>query len=333
MTDKKIVSINPELFSFPNTRKRKKEPRVQNAIKMKQPTIKKNDTLRKKTILKMIRQHQENRHKDNFSVQEKSKQPPTTTLTRDFDLAKKFFDNMVVKSTPSHNYTVKNNIPNNLNYSDIDSNTIINDHITAPPVQLNNNEIQLNNNEICINTNANISAPKFGCLKNGNLPTYRDYLNRTRKNNNATIINSDDNNSNNSNNSNEIKPTSQTANEMVQIRDKLKNLKKKKKMYRKKTIRTTFKLGRSSIKPIVSVLVSNKTIRNRTVQQTQLLKQVPIIEIRSYLMKHGFVKVGTITPNDVLRKMYESALLICGDVHNHNKDNLMYNFLNNSSEH
>ena len=49
-------------------------------------------------------------------------------------------------------------------------------------------------------------------------------------------------------------------------------------------------------------------------------------------MKHGFIKVGTIAPNDVLRKMYESALLICGDVHNHNKDNLMYNFLNNSSE-
>jgi hypothetical protein len=269
----------------------------------------------------MIRQHQEDRNKENFSVQEKTKSRPTATITREFDSAKKFFEDMIVKQPPSHNHTVKNNhIPNNLKYSDVNSDIVINTPINIPKLVMNDND-----NEICINPNTNVSAPKFGCLKNGTLPTYRDYLNKTRKNNNANIFNGADNN-------NEIISTSQPTNEMTQIRDKLKNLKKKKKMYRKKTIRKTFKLGRSSIKPIVSVLVSNKTIRNKTIQQTQLLNQVPIIEIRTYLMKHGFIKVGTIAPNDVLRKMYESALLICGDVHNHNKDTLMYNFLNNSSE-
>ena len=58
--------------------------------------------------------------------------------------------------------------------------------------------------------------------------------------------------------------------------------------------------------------------------------QVPINEIKRYLIKHGFIKIGTTAPNDVLRKMYESAMLICGEVKNHNPDNLLYNYLNGS---
>ena len=45
-------------------------------------------------------------------------------------------------------------------------------------------------------------------------------------------------------------------------------------------------------------------------------------------MKRGFIKVGSTAPNDVLRKMYESATLICGEIQNHNPDNLLYNFMN-----
>ena len=62
----------------------------------------------------------------------------------------------------------------------------------------------------------------------------------------------------------------------------------------------------------------------------KMLKQISITEIRAYLIKHGFIKVGSTTPNDVLRKMYESALLICGDVQNHNKETLLYNFMNDT---
>jgi len=34
----------------------------------------------------------------------------------------------------------------------------------------------------------------------------------------------------------------------------------------------------------------------------------------------------------VLRKMYESALLICGEVKNHNPDNILYNFFNDTTK-
>ena len=97
---------------------------------------------------------------------------------------------------------------------------------------------------------------------------------------------------------------------------------------RRKTIKRTYKIGRSKTKPNIGVLISNKTIRNRISTQKQLLKQHSIPDIKRYLVKHGFIKVGSATPNDVLRKMYETATLVCGEIVNHNPDNLLFNFMN-----
>ena len=82
MSDKKILSINPNLFSFSNTTKKQKKPKEENnRIKMKpisNTNAKNTDTLRKKTILKMIRQHQEETNKENFTSYEKSLKPKET---------------------------------------------------------------------------------------------------------------------------------------------------------------------------------------------------------------------------------------------------------------
>ena len=96
----------------------------------------------------------------------------------------------------------------------------------------------------------------------------------------------------------------------------------------KKTLRRTFKIGKSKVFPRVSVLVSNKTIRNNMTTKAQLLKQTPMPEVKKYLIKHGFIKVGSTAPNDVLRQMYESSMMVCGELQNHNPDNLLYNFFN-----
>jgi len=78
--------------------------------------------------------------------------------------------------------------------------------------------------------------------------------------------------------------------------------------------------------------VSNKTIRNRVTTESQLLKQMPIEEVRKYLVKKGFIKVGSSSPNDVLRKMFETAKMMCGEMENHNPDNLLYNYFHNQDE-
>ena len=62
----------------------------------------------------------------------------------------------------------------------------------------------------------------------------------------------------------------------------------------------------------------------------QLLKQKPILEIKRYLIRHGFIKIGSICPDDLMRKMYESAVLMCGEIQNHNPDNLLHNYINDT---
>ena len=61
------------------------------------------------------------------------------------------------------------------------------------------------------------------------------------------------------------------------------------------------------------------------------MKQVSISDIKRYLIKKGFIRVGTAAPNDILRNMYESAMLVCGEIENHNPENLLYNFLNSNN--
>lgn len=338
MSDKKVFAINPNLFSFSNTTKKKKELKPKNSrIKIKPTTsVKNNDTLRKKSILKMIRQHHTDKNKENFTNYEKTLKPTTSSLTtsNDFATAKDFFSNMVVNKDKkeSYNYTLKK--PYNTD-TDIEKKyELINTHTEPVNIQKYTTVEESNINLSRVNE---IPLPKYGCLKNGALPTYRSYMNQTRRNNDENtmiipdiITTPSTNELYGGNIITSSQKSTDMANIMSQTDKKLNNLKKKKRQYRKKTVKRTYSLGKSKTKPSVSVLVSNKTVRNNIIEKEQFLKQTPLLEIRKYLMKHGFIKVGTVTPNDVLRKMYESALLICGEVHNYNSETLMYNFMNNN---
>ena len=45
------------------------------------------------------------------------------------------------------------------------------------------------------------------------------------------------------------------------------------------------KVGKNKLIPKISVLVSNKTIRNRVIEKNQLLKQISIHDIKKFLNK------------------------------------------------
>ena len=101
-----------------------------------------------------------------------------------------------------------------------------------------------------------------------------------------------------------------------------------KKNKQKRTIRRSFTTGKSLKVPKISVLISNKKIRNNTSLKIVKTREKSIQEIKRELVKRGLIKVGTIAPNEVLRKMYETIELLCGDVQNYNSDTLLYNFMN-----
>jgi hypothetical protein len=99
----------------------------------------------------------------------------------------------------------------------------------------------------------------------------------------------------------------------------------------KKTIKRKYTLGRSKIKKTVSVLIKDRFTRKRVLNAQKDLKRKNINDIRAYLREHNLIKTGSNAPNDVLRKLYESAML-SGEITNSNSDILLHNFSKDDKE-
>jgi len=345
MSDKKILSINMEEFSFSNNKTKKSQPKQKHKdkIRVKNPVNRKQQTLRKQSLLNMIRKQQEDRYKRLHTNKQQIERSPPKQVNQNDNISKfnTEFDNSSRAYLEQLVKKHENNVPKNTTMR------------RYPPIE---NTVARPTENYSQNTPiATTPAPKYGCLKNGNLPTYRNYLNKTQTNRPSIQVGGDvklDSDISSMNNavtqsSNIIEPRQNNItqssiietkindgmkrmSEIKQKNDILKNLSNNKPKHKKrrKTLRRTYKVGRSQVAPKVSVLVSNKTIRNRVSTKKQLLKQTPIQDVKKYLIKHGLIRVGSITPNDVLRQMYECLSLVCGEIHNHNPDTLLYNYIN-----
>ena len=92
----------------------------------------------------------------------------------------------------------------------------------------------------------------------------------------------------------------------------------------RKTKKKRFRIGKHD--DVVGVLLKNKQKQRHIQSQHLTLKQKTIGEIRKYLYDHHLLKIGSNAPPDVLRRMYEDAILT-GEVKNTNKDVLLHNFM------
>jgi len=348
-TEKKTIQINPDLFQMSgnNTRKNRKPRQNKNPIKVKAPPKPKNNSTLKKNLLKMIRNHQQQ------SKESVVTQPPSVVDTNETGVPKSEFEqslqfltqvNEKTQNKPERklkkvkNQTIRNVIPIHpptMRHNHVEKTELV----AAMPPRIHLDHMPLpSTHEPPVQI---VAQQPYGCLKNGNLPTYRMWKNQTQKilppqtlaRPPKPMI--------------EVPPSASMKQYEEQLNDRIQTLSKmeqmqiknnpvscapKKPRKQKRILRRTFHVGKSKQFPRVSVLVSNKTIRNNTNLKSIDLQQSPIKDVKQYLLKQGLIKVGTSTPNNVLRQMYESAKLLPGEVKNYNPENLLYNYFNTEDE-
>ena len=209
-------------------------------------------------------------------------------------------------------------------------------NVSAPPINNIIPDSFLDNSSISqqpsSSQNVNIinqKDPPYGCLKNANKPTYRNWLRHTQKNRD-----------NRDNTDDKISLENNANNNIISREDRLSQIKNKFQQENnnnidpkstnciiKKTIKKKYKLGKSKKKSTISVLIKGSTFRQKIANEKNKLSKKNINHVKTYLKKHGLLKSGSSCPNDILRKMYEDSILT-GYVTNKNKDTLIHNFLN-----
>ena len=349
--NRRIIKINTESFKIPNTTRKNRKPPGEAKIKVKSAAKEQNNATLKRKLMKFIR----NQHDQKMKEIDK---PVVTSDSGEFKTEFKESLDYLNKMTKNAEATTNTNALNRTlkSYSTLSTLPTLPIPVPPPPIpifvatpskpvssfiqpapsfiqsapsfiQSAQSFIQpaqsLIQSAPSLIQSAPIAAqiPDYGCLKGGSLPLYKNWKNQTQKNN-------------------AIPPPIRISDlsspaSINHIKQKINEIKtsKPRPKKQKRTVRRTYRTGRSKVFPKVSVLVSNRTIRNNITTKTQLLKQTPIGEVKKFLIKNGFIKIGSIAPNDVLRKMYESATLICGEVTNHNPEYLLYNFMNDSDHH
>jgi len=190
-------------------------------------------------------------------------------------------------------------------------------------------------------------TPSYGCLKNGSLPTFRQFKNKTIKKPyddsnisltinevttmptiNPIILDEEKSPENPENSENAIT----LVNDLVPVNmDNFGSATivsnapvQEKSLTKPKTIKYT--LGKKD--NIVSVLIKNSHTRKNIVDSIARVKETKITDMKKYLKQHNLLKSGSKCPPDIIKKIYEQSFL-CGIIKNHNKDNLIENFLNN----
>ena len=162
--------------------------------------------------------------------------------------------------------------------------------------------------------------PPHGCLKQGKKPTFREWVGKILGDNRGTQEGQGEGQGEgqeqgltSGNNTTQEQNDDSRDENVSAMRVKIRKTKKK-----------SYRIGKHD--NVVGVLLKNKQTQRHIQNQHLTLRQKTIGEIRKYLYDHHLLKIGSNAPPDVLRRMYEDAILT-GDVKNTNDNVMLHNFM------
>jgi len=324
MSTRKIIQINPSLFTTKTQRRKDKQLSIK-------PIISPNNL--KAKLLNRIKEH-----KNNELLQTNTNKTLGKSIT---EFSDEFNDSMEYLQSLS-----KQKQKNKLN------NLTVKKYSNSYPTQHVNLELPDTLQEIVFkphleSTSSSTSLYKvdnvvpYGVLKNGIKPTFRELHNKTLKQpyqyqqpdtiTTTTPINLD-----------REKKLQQLKNKLKE-EELLKNIHKFEKEeekdedkpvitdpYIKKTISKKYILGKNNKTRTISILLKDRETRKRIIDAAKQLRCKPIVEMKKYLRDHNLIKVGSSAPTEVIKQMYESSIM-AGDIVNHNKNNLLHNLSSNNN--
>ena len=338
MSNIKPININPELFKISN-KKNKTSKASSNAI------IKPN--ILRKELLARIKSHRSNKLKQSYNPTTQTT-PTTPTTKSPIKIENKSKLNKVENDKDADDFSQSIDFLKSLSkkkQNNLTQKTSFPLEKTIPSVQSSvSSELS---SVALIDTSSQMpvnlqKTPAYGCLKNGRLPTFREFKNKTIKKPyddnpsislpilNPIIIEPEtpqtpqnpDNPDNTLTLVNDLVPVN--IDELVTPNVTPNVTVQEKCLTKPKTIKYT--LGKRD--NIVSVLIKNAHTRKNIVDSIARIKETKITDMKKYLKQHNLLKSGSKCPPDVIKKMYEQSFL-CGIIKNNNKDNLIENFLNN----
>lgn len=351
----KTISINPSLFTFGKTKqKTKKEKKEKKSLGIIAPNSLKNKFIEK------VKQHQEKKNKETRKKDNKEE------FGTEFQKSLQYLSSLIdkekqnqplfnvsnnlnkIESFQNENYLreqVNVDLPNNLKDSLNNTIPVVSSESftsSTPTIAITSSIPTTpsisSTSRLSVNNNSNQTPLPYGNLKNGNKPTYRQWkLTRKRPFNKDKISNLPKNEQLNQREEklNAVKSmfirdenlSSQKNNEDDEINVSNVDINKDRKFAIKKSIKRKYVCGKNNKSRKVGVMIKSGETRAKIIREKRNLTRRSLHDIKNYLYKNGFLKIGSSAPKNILIDMYEACILT-GKISNTNDKIYIHNYLN-----
>ena len=298
MSAKKTIHVNKSFLELNNTRSVKNDKPL-NAKRRVSKTLTSPNKM-KREFLKKIKDFQNKRNESLKTDSVIEKTQDENEFEQEFSKSLMFLQNIASTKEIKKQNTIVHEISVALPKSLEPANDI------AVPVQPHRTTIRLP------------PRPLYSCLKNSSSPTYRTWANSQKKQMSV-----------------KIQPViihDMPVPEETERSAKLSAYKKEKLCVpiKIKKITNTIKRSLGKIGNTVGILIKSRQTRRKIQYEQAKINQTSIHDIKKYLRDRNMIKVGSNSPNDVLRKLYEQCIL-AGDITNNSENIMLHNFINDKT--